>query len=264
MTRLERNKLKRNKLNQLMSHIPHGVVLTLPWLKKQGISCKLAWWYAKSHWLERIGNEAYKKTGDTVTWMGALSAIQNQLQLPVHVGAKTALELLGQTHFIPLQGIKHVTLFNSSDAKIPRWFLDSKHWEIQLIINKATLFESESLDLGMMNKEIDGINIKLSSPERATLELLSLTPHKQSLDETAKLLESLNQLRPNVLQTLLEKCRSVKTKRLLLFFADKFQHPWATKLDLTKVDLGRGKRVIGQGGSFDPKYQISVPKIMEE
>lgn len=259
MTRLE-----RNKINHLVSQMPHGLVLTLPWLKQQGVSCKLAWWYVQSHWLERVGDEAYKKPGEKVNWIGALASIQNQLRLPIHVGAKTALALLGQSHFIPMQGIKRVILFNSSNTKAPRWFSEPNNWDVNFLMNKATLFSNEDSAVGVMNKEIDGISINLSSPERAALEVLSLVPHKQSFDEAAKLIESLSQLRPSLVQSLLEKCKSVKTKRLFLHFADKFQHPWLTKLDLTKIDLGSGKRVIGQGGSYDSKYQISVPKIMEE
>lgn len=257
-------RLGRTKLNHLITEMPYGVVLTLSWLKSQGISSKLAWWYVKSHWLERVGDEAYKKPGDNITWIGALSAVQTQLQLPIHVGAKTALELLGQTHFIPMQGIRRVTLFNGSKVKVPRWFCDPNSWNVKLLINKATLFRDEDSALGIMNKKIEGINLQLSTPERAALEVLSLVPHKQSFDEAIKLLEGLSQLRPILIQSLLLKCKSIKTKRLFLYLADRFQHPWLAKLDLTEIDLGSGKRVIGEGGSFDSKYQISVPKIMEE
>ncbi len=257
-------RLKRRKLNYLVTQMPPGIVLTLPWLKKQGVSCKLAWWYVQSHWLERVGDEAYKKPGDKVTWVGALSSLQNQLQLSVYVGAKTALELLGQAHFIPMQGIRRVILFNSSNSKVPHWFRKPDIWDVKFLINKASMFREEDSLLGVINKEIDGINISLSSPERAALEILFLVPHKQSFDEAIKLLENLSQLRPNLVQRLLEKCKSIKTKRLFLHFADKFQHPWLAKLDLTKIDLGHGKRVVGEGGTYDSKYQISVPKIMEE
>jgi len=259
MTRLE-----RNKLNHLVSQMPHGLVLTLPWLKQQGVSCKLAWWYVQSHWLERVGDEAYKKPGEKINWVGALASVQNQLCIPVHVGAKTALELLGQSHFIPVHGIRRVILFNSSNTKAPRWFSEPNSWDVNFLINKTTLFHNEDSAVGVMSKEIDGININLSSPERAVLEILSLVPHKQSFDEASKIIESLSQLRPSLVQTLLEKCKSIKTKRLLLHFADTFQHPWFKKLDLIKIDLGSGKRVIGQGGNYDSKYKISVPKIMEE
>jgi hypothetical protein len=188
--------------------------------------------------------------------------VQNQLQLSIHIGAKTALELLGQTHYIPMQGIRRVFLINNSSVKAPRWLLDSNLWGVDILINKVTLFEEKDSELGVMDR-VDRIKIKISSPERAVLEILSLVPHKQSFDEASKLMGTLNQLRPTLVQDMLEKCKSIKTKRLYLYLGDKFQHPWFTKLDLSKIDLGHGKRVIGQGGSFDSKYQISVPKIRE-
>ncbi|MBA2654866.1 MAG: type IV toxin-antitoxin system AbiEi family antitoxin domain-containing protein [Gammaproteobacteria bacterium] len=61
------------------------------------------------------------------------------------------------------------------------------------------------------------------------------------------------------MQELLEKCTSIKVKRLFLFFADTNQLPCFKYLDLTALNLGKGKRVIGNGGMFVPKYQLSVP-----
>jgi len=41
---------------------------------------------------------------------------------------------------------------------------------------------------------------------------------------------------------------------------EKNDHPWMEELDLTKINLGVGKRVIVQGGFLDKKYQITVPR----
>jgi hypothetical protein len=260
MTRLE-----RNKLNEVFLQMPPGMVLTLGWLKQHGVSCKLAWWYVKAHWLERVGNEAYKKYGDNVSWVGALSAVQNQLHLPIHIGAKTALELLGQAHFIPMQGIKRAIVFNRSHVKVPLWFRKPKAWDAEFVLYQISIFHEDiASPLGVINRSINGINVFLSSPERAALEILYLTPNKQSFEEAFKLIEALSQLRPHVVQDLLEKCKSIKVKRLFLSLADQFQHPWLSKLDLSKVSLGHGNRVIGEGGHFDSKYQLSLPKITGE
>lgn len=259
MTRLE-----RNKLNHLVMQMPPGVVLTLHWLKQQGISCKLAWWYVHSKWLERVGDEAYKKAGENLTWVGALSALQNQLHLLVHVGAKASLELLGQSHFVPMDGIKTVILFSEPAVRIPKWLFIKEAWEVNFKVYATSLFAEDNINLGIVEKPIDGITIYISSPERAVLEMLHLVPNKQSFDEVVLVMEGLRQLRPKVIQQLLEKCKSIKVKRLFLHLAERFQHPWLLDLDLKKINLGNGKRVIGDGGSYDPKYKISVPKIMEE
>ena len=48
----------------------------------------------------------------------------------------------------------------------------------------------------------------------------------------------------NVQRGYLEECRSVKVKRLFLFMAEKARHAWFEALDLDRIDLGSGKRVI--------------------
>lgn len=237
------------------------VVLTTAWLEKQGISPKLAWWYVHSGWFERIGDKAYKRAGDKVGWSGAIAALQKQLDLPIHVGGKTALELLGKAHFIPMQGIKHVTLFADPGTRIPLWLHNKEFWRVKFDIRKATLFKSSERAMEEIERPISGINIKLSSPEKAAMEMLYLVPNYQSFEEASLIFENLAQLRPAVIQSLLEQCVSIKVKRLFLYLAERCQHSWLSDLDIPKINIGRGKRVIGQGGDYDAKYQLSVPKI---
>ena len=71
-------------------------------------------------------------------------------------------------------------------------------------------------------------------------------------------MEMLNGLRTNLLQQLLEDCKSIKVKRLFLFMAEKAGHSWLEDLDLSKIDLGRGKRSIVKNGVFNSKYQITI------
>ena len=58
----------------------------------------------------------------------------------------------------------------------------------------------------------------------------------------------------------MEKCESVKVKRVLLYLAEKLQLPFLKKINLKKIDLGKGKRVVCKSGVFDPKYSITVPR----
>ncbi len=163
-----------------------------------------------------------------------------------------------------MQGIKRVALFHSAIVKVPLWFRKAKAWNAEFNIYQVSLFQGDDSLLGVIKRPIDGVDVYLSSPERAALEILHLVPNKQSFEEASKLIETLTQLRPNLVQSLLEKCKSIKAKRLFLYLADKFQHQWLPKVDLSKVSLGHGNRVIGEGGDYHPKYQLSLPKIMEE
>jgi len=238
---------------------PSGVVLTSAWLEAQGISSKLAWWYVHSGLLEKLGTNAYKKTGDHITCLGAISALQTQLALPIHIGGKTALHLLGLGHFVPMQGRQHIMLFAPTTTKIPKWLL-ANTWDAALEIYKSSLFSN---DQGLIERSSNSVNLKIASPERAALELLYLYPQHQSLSEITHLIENLTQLRPKVIQSLLEDCHSIKVKRLFLHLSEQVNHPWLSSLDITKIDLGTGKRVLGNGGKYFPKYKLSLPEIKE-
>ncbi len=45
-----------------------------------------------------------------------------------------------------------------------------------------------------------------------------------------------------------------------MFLAEACNHAWAGKLDLSKVNFGKGKRMIVKGGRLNPKYNVCVPK----
>lgn len=248
---------KRSKLNELLIHWPKGTVAAQNWLHSQGIPRQLAEKYRHSGWIQRIGRGAYIRTGDTVDLMGGVYALQFQLGLAVHVGAKTALEHQGYGHFLPMKNIPVVHLFGRSGRRLPSWFL-SRKWESKVRYHMAQIFPGKP-EVGLDEKSIGEYSIRLSSPERAALELAELVPKEQSFEGAQLLLEGLTTLRPELVQELLQTCRSVKAKRLFLFLSEKCGHAWINKLDIQKVELGRGKRLIIRGGRFDSKYKITVP-----
>jgi len=49
-----------------------------------------------------------------------------------------------------------------------------------------------------------------------------------------------------------------------MYMAEKHKHPWVEKLDLSQIDLGKGKRRIVPGGELNPKYNITVPREQRE
>ena len=92
------------------------------------------------------------------------------------------------------------------------------------------------------------------------MEMLHLVPKEVGFDEAQLIMDNLLSLRPEVVLELLIACRSVKVKRLFLYMAERQDHTWLAKLDLTKVDLGKGKRMIVPHGRYEAKYQITVPR----
>ncbi len=157
-------------------------------------------------------------------------------------------------------GNSKAILFGGSGEKLPTWF--KKHdWGVTLNYHETSFLPP---DLGLTEIEIKCFSIKISGAARALMECLYLAPRKQELMECYELMEGLNNLPPKQVQTLLEICQSVKVKRLFLYMAEKAQHSWFEQLDVTKVDLGKGKRSIVKSGVLIDKYGITVPKKLEE
>jgi hypothetical protein len=119
-------------------------------------------------------------------------------------------------------------------------------------------------DLGLTEIELKNFSIQVSGATRALMECLYLAPEKQELVECFEMMEGLNNLVPKQVQLLLEKCQSVKVNRLFLYMAEKATHKWFEHLDLKNVDLGKGKRSIVKNGVYIDKYQITVPKELEQ
>lgn len=254
------------KLNFLLKSAPDAGLLTARYLQVHGISSKLAWWYVQSGWLERVADGVYKLAGASIKWPSVPHALLNQLELPVHVGGKTALELLGKSHYLPMGfGQQAIQLFSPAGVKLPEWVNSSDSWKEQFKLYSTKMFAKQySLPATLITRVVDGVELMLSSPERAALEICYGVPKVVSFAEAAQCFEGLTRLRPNVVQPLLENCQHIKAKRLFLYFSERYQHEWLNVLDMSKVNLGKGKRVIAGGGVFNKKYSIAVPKLNED
>ena len=253
------NRQNRSIINNLLRNWPQNTVAVYAWLDGQGVYRQLAGAYVKSGWVERVGPGAFKRAGEHVEWSGGLYAAQSQLNMSVHPAGKTALELQGNAHYLPANFRQSkIVLFGSKNEKLPAWFKRYK-WEVGVRYVMTGLFKRD-IALGLTAYNAGNYDIKISAPERAALELCFDVPIHESFDELDQIMSGLTTLRPRVVQELLEKCGSVKAKRLFMYLAEKHNHAWVKKLDLGKVDLGAGKRSLCKNGHYDNKYKIVVPK----
>lgn len=250
---------KVSKINYLLASQPSGVVLLSSWMLARGYSHDLQRRYKKSNWLKSIGTGAFIRTNDKVGYEGAMYALQEQASLSIHPGGRTALSLLGKSHYLNL-GANRAILFGGKGEKLPIW-LKKHDWGVVLDYHETSFLPST---MGLTEVELNNFSLKVSGPTRAIMECLYLAPKNQELIECFELMEGLNNLLPKQVQALLENCQSVKVKRLFLYMAEKAGHSWFNQLDLTKVDLGKGKRSIVKNGTLIGKYGITVPKELEE
>lgn len=243
-----------SKLKKLLSSWPSGTIFVTSWLTGQGYSHVLLNQYRESGWLDAVGRGALSRAGDHVDWKGGLYAIQAQLRLPIHLGGKSALGRHGSAHFLNL-GKETIALFASPGTRLPSWFRQ-KDWGVEIELMVTNLFPE---DLGLTLEDVGTFSFRLSSRERAMFEILYLVPKTESLEEAKLLMGGLTNLRPKLVQKLLESCSSVKVKRLFMILAEGLRLPWVKRLNLENVDFGSGARTLVRGGKTHPKYFLTVP-----
>ncbi|MDR2780997.1 MAG: type IV toxin-antitoxin system AbiEi family antitoxin [Holosporaceae bacterium] len=247
-------------INQLLLNVPRGAVITGAWLNSNNINYRLQHHYSKAHGLlKRIGVGAYvlNSTANNVGIEGALYALQSQLHLDFHIGALSALNFHNTRHFITFIDTK-LQMFTSDKLHIPLWFTKNFNHQYEL---HRTQFLSDNTGVQQINYH--NFELFSSSPERAIMESIFLSPNKISIREIAQIMETMTNLRPHILQDLLIKCSSIKVKRIFLYLAEKQKHGWYDFIDLKRIELGSGKRVINPGGKLDKKYLIVIDDLNE-
>ena len=254
------NRPRNEKLNELLLEWPCGTLLTASYLKKKGYYKQLIKLYVDSGWIRVIGRGVYVRLNEQITWQAAVNTLQSQLNLPIHVGGLTALSLYGIQQYVEANNTPSFYLYNTTTENIhfPKWFRDffkGCHLEHKKLFDKR---------VGLIEKDYQSFSIYISSPERAILELIALVPDKISLSHANEIMEGLHRLRAPLVQKLLEACLSIKTKRLFLFLSELNNLPFFEELDLKRIDLGKGKRVIDKGGRYSAKWEISLPNLNDE
>jgi len=252
--------IKKTKINCLIQSVPKGLVLLSPWLVSKGYPYELQQRYRAGGWLKSIGRGAMVKTGDSLVLRGAIEALQTQAKSAIHPGGRSALGLSGVSHYLQINTATIIeTLFVENKSSLPLWFLNNQ-WDRQIEIFSVALFKED--ESGLITYQDNGLTIKISSAARAIMECLSLCPDRFPLTEAYEIMEGLVTLRPTQVQLLLEQCKSVKVKRLFLYFAERAGVPWFEYLNIKKIQLGSGVRslVKKEEGVFVSKYQLVLPK----
>ncbi len=253
------NRQNGSIINNLIRNWPKNTIAVYAWLENQGVYRQLADTYIKSGWIERIGQGAFKKKGETIEWSGGLYTLQTQLNMSAHPAGKTALQLHGNAHYLPANlDQSKIVLFGGKNEKLPAWFKNHK-WKVEIRYIMTGLFGKDESP-GQTIYDTGNYTIKISSPERAALEFCYEVPLNASFGELDHIMSGLTTLRPIMVQNLLEKCVSIKTKRLFMYLAEKHAHAWANKINLKKVNFGTGKRALCKNGHYNNKYKIVVPK----
>jgi len=242
------------KLKWLNDQLSQFDLLLMPYLNFHGISRSHVQNYVTSGWLELVVSGVYKKPSQNISWSSVLSALQFQHDSSLHLASLSSLMHQGLSHYLPM-GSETVQLNSTKAIRLPKW-LFSQPWQIEYKCSKVL---NEVLTNDLTELTVNNQTVKASIVELAVFEMLENVTDESSFVFAFELFQGLTLLRPRKLQLLLERSSSIKVKRLFLFLADYYQHPWLKRLDKAKVELGSGNRQIIKGGYVDKQYLITVP-----
>ena len=239
--------------------LPEGQLVNRAWLRARGFMRPRVDYALRAGKLTAVARGIYRRPGPALKWEHVVYSL-NQMGWPVRVGGRSALELQGMAHYLPLGKFQRIDLYGG--GKVPAWvrlFQES----FRFSIHTPQLFDPLP-EAAVHHRPFGAWDwpIPFSMPELAMLELLAGVRHGADFSMADKFFESAVNLRPELVRKLLLSCTQVKAKRLFLWFSDRHAHAWRQALDTEGVDLGRGKRVLVKGGSYDAAYQITVPKEM--
>ena len=264
-----------DKLKFLLENVPPGFLVDTPWLASRKIDRKLAHWYLKRGWLERVVQGVYRrpftsnKNRDAGNgWKTIVLSVQWLMGYDVHLGGRTALSFQGFRHYLNFGESEVIYLYGDSPTWLKRLPTGQK-----FVTRSRVLFQGEPVGVeeAQLSNSGEGAMespslspwqwpLTVSSPERAILEMINEIPKTESFHMVDTLFEGLVNLRPDLLAELLHVCRSVKVKRYFFVFADRYNHAWRKYLSVENFDLGSGPRFVFEGGRIHPDYRISVPE----
>lgn len=259
----------RNRLKYVLDRVPAGFLVDSQWLSAHDVAKSSAASYDREGWLERVARGVYRRPypgkppGNVVEWKMALLSAQWIMGYDFHVGGISALSLEGYNHYLGLGRSADVYLYGDAPSWLSRLTLDA-----HVLMRRRQLFGSDSL--GIENNDFDpaagtGPNpwdwpLRRSTPERAVLEALNELPDQESFHKVDMLFQGLATLRPGRLSALLGACKSIKVRRLFFLFADRHRHRWLPHIDRAGIDMGKGPRMLVEGGRYAAAYQLVVPE----
>jgi hypothetical protein len=243
----------------LEQRLPEGQLVNRAWLRQRGFNRPRVDYALRAGKLTAVAHGIYRRPGPALKWEHVIYSL-NQMGCPVRVGGRSALELQGMAHYLPLGESQRIDLYGG--GKVPAW-VGAFQASFQFNVHTAQLFNPLP-EAAMHHRPFGAWDwpIPFSLPELALLELLAGVRHGADFAMADKFFESAVNLRPGLLRDLLLGCTQVKAKRLFLWFSDRHGHAWRQALDIQGVDLGRGKRLLVRGGAYDAAYKITVPRDM--
>ena len=221
-------------IRDLVSGAVPGRPLSLHDLESFGVSAYLAAKYARTGWLVRLGPGLYRLQSPPLDRDQSLLVLQERVP-GLHVAGRTALAWQGVRHNVEFA--ERLTLWGAKSGPLPAWFTKA----FPSRYRSTALFSPEVGDLGIFTPPAVTAGVRVSTRERALVELLRDAGQGQDMEEAMHLFEATTGLRTAVLGQLLSQCLSVKAVRMVL--------QWGERVGNFDVDALRRHNTLPTGGN---------------
>ena len=234
-------------IKKLQTSVPRGAPIDTAAMKGLGISAALAHEYVRSGWLIRLGRGVFMFAGDRLERDATLRFLARRME-GLHVAARTALEWHGFRQNLAHREV--ISLRATRNQTLPEWFLE----RFPARCSAPRLFSDEmpqGFGLAFLPELPDGPLV--SVPERALLEMLSEVGVRQEVGEARSVMESVRQLRTQVLTTILQACMMRKAVRLCVTWSAELGLSWAdvaARAAAGRIGTGRWIRRLKDGSTL--------------
>lgn len=244
----------------LDSIMQEGLLVDRAWFGRHGIESTAVDYYLRAGKIEALVHGLYRKPGPPLKWQQVVYSLI-VLGSDVHVGHLTALSYHGYEHTLKLGVAQSIRLYSAQS--LPSWV---EKVDISPGFMKMNRNPFSNGSIGLVDVPFGTWDWPLpySTAERAFIELASTLVTREDILQAKLMLEGAASLRPMQLQSLLEACGNIQAKRLFLWLARTVGHPWYKHIDISRINLGAGKRQIVSGGILDAQFLITVPKEDED
>jgi hypothetical protein len=243
----------------ILEKIPDGLVVSRQKLIEIGFDKPAIDYFLRSGKLTTVSRGVYRRPGPPLKWEHLIySAVQ--LGHDVHVGSRSALDMSGFAHYLSLGGLRQLHIY--SKGKLPTWLIALKK-PVEIVDHRLKIFTI--IPAASITQRPFGHwdwPIPIATVELALLEMLNDVADEAGFKMADKYFEPATTLRTDLLNQLLTSCKKVHVNRLFLWFAKRHNLRCLDSLNLSDINLGKGKRMIVRGGTLDKELQITVPKGM--
>ena len=210
----------------LMDFAPRGEPLDTAFLAGYGVTPADAADLVSGGWLRRLSDDACLLRGDSPALDGTVAYFARRIP-GLHVGGKAALDMRGIRYY--LYARPRINLWGDVPFEFPAWAT-----ELLLLTYEHERLFDDALRVAFAISALPGGSARMpvAATERAILEYLAGSVHDERLrEDNVNLVGMLRNIRPGVLQTLVDHCQRRDVVWALKLIGEDEGFDWARRLE---------------------------------